>query len=619
MRVSFNRMMCCLLALVLVFTGVVSMALPAKADYENTYVNTGDQRKDIVGVARTQVGYRQSSSGYTKYGEWYGSSYMEWCAAFICWCANQADIPTSIIRKNGFAYASSFGLKSFTVQEKTPQPGDLFFKSSGHAGIVYYIEGSYFYTLEGNTWANGDSHPRVMIRQRKLNDSQYNFASPNYQGSSSSGGCSHSYVKGAETAHPHKEYYQCSKCNYSYYTGTNKTVNDCQSCIMENCSHKFSEWTKIDNTYHTASCSKCTKVEKSAHDWKDGKILKEPTCKDAGLKEQICSQCKAERETQIPATEEHQYSQWLYSDSHSHYRICEVCDTQEEGEHTIAKWKTSATEHWYECEECSGRLSIGKHMLSGACGTECSICEKIPQSGHMFSAKWSSNSKSHWHRCVNCAKTQNEAEHDYSSDCDETCDTCGYERQVTHSYGTKWESDSTGHWVSCEKCGQKRSVQAHTAGATAAAGEAQLCSKCGFEMVSAQAHIHTYRYLSDSTSHWGSCACGQLLSPQSHSWQMDTGKCALCQAEQPAVSQNPELFGLKLPMILKNTLFWEILLLGMGVLLILVVLIMVIAAIRRKVRYSAAAALRREFDEEDEDDADTYEEEDASEEEPVSV
>lgn len=594
MRLKFNRILCFLMMLVLLLSCIPQMAMPAKADYENTYSNTGDQRKDIVGIALTQVGYREGSSGYTKYGQWFGNSTMEWCAAFICWCANQANISTSVIKKNGFAYASSFGLSSFTVYERTPQPGDLFFKNTGHAGIVYYIEGDCFYTLEGNTWGNGDSHPRVMIRQRELYSSQYSFASPNYQGSTNTS-CSHSYVKGADTSHPHKEYYKCSKCGYFYYTGTNKVVNGCQDC----CNHQFKNWKKVDDTYHSAVCGICGKSDKLKHEWSNDQMIQAATCKDPGLKKQTCSKCGTVRETEIPATENHNFGQWLYSDSHNHYRICEVCKTEEEGEHTLSDWRASSTNHWYECEDCKGRLSIGNHQMSGTCGSTCRICGLTPDAGHIFSEKWTSNAKSHWHNCMHCAASRDEADHKYSADCDETCDTCGYIRQVIHTYGEDWERDSSGHWRTCQTCGNKQTVNAHKLGSTATENAAQLCTVCGFEVTPALRHIHSYRYTYDHLNHWGTCSCGASAAAEDHIWQVEAGNCEICLAEMPAVENAPVVYGVKLPAVLKAPWFWRVLFYGAAGIVLLVILVMLITGIRKKIRRSAVAALRREFAEED--------------------
>ena len=137
----------------------------ALAAYENTYKNTGDQALDLVGVAKTQLGYTESANGYTKYGDYYGSPYIDWCGAFIVWCANQAGIGTSVIPKN----ASSNGLKDFFTAGNryylsyghggyyTPKPGDIAFMSASnktdditHVGIVAAYADGTVTTIEGN-------------------------------------------------------------------------------------------------------------------------------------------------------------------------------------------------------------------------------------------------------------------------------------------------------------------------------------------------------------------------------------------------------------------------------------------------------------------------------------
>ncbi len=137
----------------------------ALAAYENTYKNTGDQALDLAGVAKTQLGYTEASNGYTKYGEYCGSPYIDWCAAFIVWCANQAGIGTSVIPKN----ASSNGLKDFFSAKNryyvsyghggsyAPKAGDIAFMSASnktnditHVGIVISYTGGTITTIEGN-------------------------------------------------------------------------------------------------------------------------------------------------------------------------------------------------------------------------------------------------------------------------------------------------------------------------------------------------------------------------------------------------------------------------------------------------------------------------------------
>ena len=64
-----------------------AQAVPHVPTFENTYVNTGIQRLDILGVALTQMDYMEGNNNDTKYGTWYGLPYNPWCAMFITWCA----------------------------------------------------------------------------------------------------------------------------------------------------------------------------------------------------------------------------------------------------------------------------------------------------------------------------------------------------------------------------------------------------------------------------------------------------------------------------------------------------------------------------------------------------
>lgn len=47
--------------------------------------------KWLLEVADREVGYREEEHGYTKYGEWSGDPYCQWCAEFLCWCVDQVD------------------------------------------------------------------------------------------------------------------------------------------------------------------------------------------------------------------------------------------------------------------------------------------------------------------------------------------------------------------------------------------------------------------------------------------------------------------------------------------------------------------------------------------------
>ena len=231
---AFCTICCCLLPCILPLT-------VASSEFPNTYVNTGDQRKDILGVALTQIGFTEGPYNKTPYGAWYGLANQSWCASFISWCATQADVGTHILARSAVAAPDPeyFNIPQYDGAEYTPLPGDLFFtKDYSHTGFVYYVEGEYFYTVEGNTNLHDPDNPKpsdaeglyVMTNRRRTKD--YYFGVPAYEG----GDMAHTYVKEYETAHPHKSYYSCTTCGDMYYTGYTGYEESCPSCLPCTCS-----------------------------------------------------------------------------------------------------------------------------------------------------------------------------------------------------------------------------------------------------------------------------------------------------------------------------------------------------------------------------------------------
>ncbi len=169
--------------------------------FPNTYENTGIYENDIVGVAETQLGYTELTNKtgtpvidsdipyYTKYGEKYGNPNGHWCAFFVLWCADQANIPTSIICKS----SSCGNCHNFTEWFKSnhrwkdnsyiPQKGDIVFFDwetdgrANHVGIVTSADENYVYTIEGNT--GGENGYMVMERHR--NEGILGYGIPNYE------------------------------------------------------------------------------------------------------------------------------------------------------------------------------------------------------------------------------------------------------------------------------------------------------------------------------------------------------------------------------------------------------------------------------------------------------
>ena len=185
-----------------VLTVVMGMGLcagfPVGAAYENTQTNTGNQRADIVAIAQTQVGYREGSldgtisgsNNYTKYNvDLYkidGSYCYAWCQSFIAWCAKQAGVSSSVIKRTAGTIDAMDFFKSQQVWQGnsyTPQSGDIiYFRSSSsnsgyHVGIVESVSGSTIHTIEGN-YSNKVARHSVSVGASSI----VGYGVPNYEG-----------------------------------------------------------------------------------------------------------------------------------------------------------------------------------------------------------------------------------------------------------------------------------------------------------------------------------------------------------------------------------------------------------------------------------------------------
>lgn len=151
---------------------------------------TGAWGSDTVSVALTQLGYMESAAnytvaadgltknGYSRYGQWYGLPYGDWCAMFASFCLNYAAVPAEALppRSACTDWAQTLdelGLyfpASGAADAYSPAPGDLVFfgdnadgtyHNSNHVGVVKALETRYaadgvtvdaviLHTVEGN-------------------------------------------------------------------------------------------------------------------------------------------------------------------------------------------------------------------------------------------------------------------------------------------------------------------------------------------------------------------------------------------------------------------------------------------------------------------------------------
>ncbi|XCP84636.1 SpaA isopeptide-forming pilin-related protein [Roseburia hominis] len=120
---------------------------------------TGDWRKDVVAVAESQLGYRESEknytvdekgnkNGYTRYGAWYGEPYGGWDAMFVSFCLHYADVEGYPVDSSCQKWIETLNREPyyeyFSRGTYEPQPGDLVFfqtddddkDGADHIGIV---------------------------------------------------------------------------------------------------------------------------------------------------------------------------------------------------------------------------------------------------------------------------------------------------------------------------------------------------------------------------------------------------------------------------------------------------------------------------------------------------
>lgn len=147
-------------------------------DWENTLTGvelSGVWTDDLIAIAESQLGYAESTAnyvltedgetkGYTRYGAWYGLPYEDWCAMFISFCLNYAEIPADLIPRAASCQSWIDTLASeewnlyVTAADNTPAAGDLVFfdtdgdDSADHVGIVAELIGAAeLKTIEGNS------------------------------------------------------------------------------------------------------------------------------------------------------------------------------------------------------------------------------------------------------------------------------------------------------------------------------------------------------------------------------------------------------------------------------------------------------------------------------------
>ncbi len=192
---------------------------------------TKDQRKDVVAIALSQLGYHEGNSeadfggnsqdgvrDFVEYnvmsgkydnGQGNGVSYgYYWCASFVNWCmrqagvAEQASAGAEISCQRWLSACVDAGIYK-SRNSDIPESGDMIFfcdewasVTTTHVGLVLFVRDGEVHTVEGNTSFTNDyssDGEYVAIKSYPLNSSYIvGYASPKYNAESSSFRVDHS-------------------------------------------------------------------------------------------------------------------------------------------------------------------------------------------------------------------------------------------------------------------------------------------------------------------------------------------------------------------------------------------------------------------------------------------
>ncbi len=137
---------------------------------------SGNWADDVLTIAKTQLGYEESTKnylveesgvvkGYTRYGQWYGDAYGDWCAMFTSFCLHYAGVEGVPLHAACVPWIKELSRAELyrTAEEYKPYPGDIIFfdwegdGASDHVGLVAEIlpatdtHAARIRTIEGNS------------------------------------------------------------------------------------------------------------------------------------------------------------------------------------------------------------------------------------------------------------------------------------------------------------------------------------------------------------------------------------------------------------------------------------------------------------------------------------
>ena len=307
----------------------------------------------IIEIAEAEIGIEEGANNDTKYGEWFGLNFNPWCAMFICWCANQANVATSIIpliagtdsMLEWFADRDNYYRSAAYGGTYTPQPGDIIFVGDGiddadHVGFVQKVE-------DGRVWIiDGNSDDKVNNYSYKLTNSGIvGYGNPSYES------VEHTFAEHMSDAENHWQ--ECSACGH----------------VTESEQHTMETSYCCDETHHWQVCAICDfEGMKLVH------LLEDTYISDGCNRLYGCETC-----SYIMRQPNHTMGTVYISDENHHWYECTICGSESEKTlHTAGNtYYFDATYHWKICSDCGAVMWKMEHVLiKNIDGTyKCKMCD----------------------------------------------------------------------------------------------------------------------------------------------------------------------------------------------------------------------------------------------------
>lgn len=175
---------------------------------------------------------------------------------------------------------------------------------------------------------------------------------------------------------PGEQHFTCADCDFVKSVDMPKTEE-----------HEFNDWTDNKDGTHVRKCL-CGESEIKAHNFDDGKITKEATHLEKGIKTFTCSDCDAAKEEEVEKTPDHKFGDWNIDETtkNKHYREC-ACGENETSDCNYSEGKVVVGPSdfgdgdviIYYCNDCDRQMIVEHTATDNITHEEEKVSVSVPE------------------------------------------------------------------------------------------------------------------------------------------------------------------------------------------------------------------------------------------------